>query len=139
MLAWGMPAPNVYEEVGRHLRARRKRLGMTLEQLAERSGLTASYIGQVERDVRKTSLKTLAALAAALDVKVGALFDVVAPLAILPLGRRLESLLRSHTSRESALLVASLRHLSRGLKDLRGASVRRLSARRASRAARARP
>lgn len=53
---------------GREVRRRRKVLGLTLEQLAERSGLTPNYIGTVENDRRDPSLSTVIALARGLGV-----------------------------------------------------------------------
>lgn len=53
---------------GKEVRRRRKALGMTIEQLAERSGLTPNYVGTVEIGDRDPSLSTLAALARGLGV-----------------------------------------------------------------------
>ena len=79
----------------------------------------ASYIGQIERDIRKASLKTLGTLAKSLGVRVSSFFDPAGPLAKLPLGEKLETVLASHTKKERALLLDSLRHLAKGLKTLR--------------------
>lgn len=110
---------NIYREVGINVRARRRRLGLTLEELEELSGLSASYIGQVERHVKKASLSTLSMLAVALGIRVGALFDSTTPIAKVHLGMDFGTLLSMHTKRERALLMASLRHLAKGLKGLR--------------------
>jgi transcriptional regulator with XRE-family HTH domain len=53
---------------GREVRRRRSTLGLTLEQLAERSDLTPNYIGSVENGRRDPSLSTVLALAKGLDV-----------------------------------------------------------------------
>jgi transcriptional regulator with XRE-family HTH domain len=58
---------------GREVRRRRKALGLTLEQLAERSGLTPNYIGTVENGRRDPSLSTISALAKGLAVPTGEL------------------------------------------------------------------
>ena len=47
-------------------RAERNRQNLTLEDLAEKSGLTWSYISQVERGVRNISVDNMDALATAL-------------------------------------------------------------------------
>ncbi len=52
-------------EVGKKLRRLRKTKGLTLEELAERAGLTKGFLSQIERD--KTS-PSIAALKAILDV-----------------------------------------------------------------------
>jgi transcriptional regulator with XRE-family HTH domain len=54
------------------LRAERKR---TLAALAQRVGVSTSYLSQVERDKTTPSLATLTALAAALDVQVRYFFE----------------------------------------------------------------
>jgi transcriptional regulator with XRE-family HTH domain len=58
----------IYEQIGRRIREIRKSRELTLEALAVRAGLTASYLGQVERVERKLSLLTVGKIAAALDV-----------------------------------------------------------------------
>lgn len=55
-------------EFGEQLRARRKELGLTLEDVAERAEMNWSYIAQVERGERNVSIDNMAALAEALEV-----------------------------------------------------------------------
>jgi transcriptional regulator with XRE-family HTH domain len=52
------------------LRARRKRLGLTLQELADKSGLSAPFLSQVERDRTMPSLTSLIAIAQALEVDI---------------------------------------------------------------------
>lgn len=58
---------------GREVRRRRRALKLTLEQLAERAGLTPNYIGTVENGHRDPSLSTVVALAKGLGVAPGEL------------------------------------------------------------------
>ncbi len=109
----------IYKEVGQHIRARRKQLGMTIEDLAELSGLHPSYIGQIERDVKKSSLLTLELVAAALGLPVASLFGRAGPLAKVPGVQKLDALLRSNTAAERKVIVDTLRRLSKRLKTLR--------------------
>lgn len=53
--------------LGDRIREARKRRQITLNQLAEMSGLTASYISQAERNLTEPSLSSLRKLAAALQ------------------------------------------------------------------------
>lgn len=53
-----------------NLRAERNRQGLTLEDLAERSGLTWSYISQVERGGRNITVDNMDALARGLGVEL---------------------------------------------------------------------
>jgi transcriptional regulator with XRE-family HTH domain len=64
-------------EFGREVRRRREAQRMTLEDLAERSGLTPNYIGTIENGKRDPSLSTIEALAKGLGVKPGELVGSV--------------------------------------------------------------
>lgn len=69
-----MPAPeicrlvNVRSRFGATLKERRLRRQLTQEQLAEASGLSYKFVGELERGQGNPTLETLARLAAALDV-----------------------------------------------------------------------
>lgn len=58
---------------------------MTIEQLAEKSGLTPNYVGTVEIGGRDPSLSTVLALARGLSVAPGELFGGIARLSPLTL------------------------------------------------------
>lgn len=64
-------------DFGREVRRRREALGLTLEQLAERAGLTPNYVGSVEHGRRDPSLSTVAALAKGLRVPAAELLGGV--------------------------------------------------------------
>jgi len=55
-------------EFGRRVRGRRKKLGWTLEELAEEAGMHWTYVGSVERGERNISLVNILRLARALGV-----------------------------------------------------------------------
>lgn len=57
-------------ELGHLVRARRKELGLSLRALAERVGVTASFLSQVERDLTSPSIASLTKISRALDVPV---------------------------------------------------------------------
>lgn len=48
---------------------------MTLEELAKRTGLTSSFLSQVERNVTSPSVKSLREIATALNTKVSRFFE----------------------------------------------------------------
>ena len=56
--------------VGREVRRWRQERGLTLAQVAERSGLNVGYLSQIENDKASPSLESLAALAEAIDVPI---------------------------------------------------------------------
>jgi len=57
-----------YKEMGKRIRARRREMEITQEQVAERAGVSTSFIGHIERGEKVASVETLAALSAALDM-----------------------------------------------------------------------
>ena len=80
------------QNLGKRLRALRNEQGLTLVQLGQQVGLSASYLSQIERGETMPSLSRLTTLAKALDVEVGYFFedDVSAPCIIrLNQGKRL--------------------------------------------------
>ena len=70
----GEALPNqVHEEhprVGAIIRARRRQMQMTLQELGDSAGVSVGYLSQVERDHATPSLGTLAQVARALDVGI---------------------------------------------------------------------
>ncbi len=80
------------QSLGKRLRALRNERGLTLVQLGQQVGLSASYLSQIERGETTPSLSRLTTIAKALDVEVGYFFedDVSAPCIIrLNQGKRL--------------------------------------------------
>lgn len=57
------------------LRAVRRQRGLTLERLAEQTGLTKSYLSKIERGQSTPSIAVALKVARALDVDVGRLFS----------------------------------------------------------------
>jgi transcriptional regulator with XRE-family HTH domain len=57
------------------LRARRRRLGLTLSELAQESGLSAPFLSQVERGQTTPSITSLIAIARALGVDIHYFID----------------------------------------------------------------
>lgn len=58
---------------GRKVRAQRLAKGLTLEDLAHDSGLSYSYLGQLERGRRNPTLKIVSAIAVALTADASTL------------------------------------------------------------------
>lgn len=57
-----------------NLRARRKALGISQEELADLAGLHRTYVGSIERGERNVSIDNIERLADALDLDVVDLF-----------------------------------------------------------------
>jgi len=62
-------------ELGERLRSAREARRLTLEAVAERSGLTKGYVSKVERHQATPSVAVLIKLCAALDLSIGDLFN----------------------------------------------------------------
>lgn len=60
-----LTASNERRWFGENLRLERMQQGLTLEDIADRSGMTWSYISHIERGMRNVSIDNMAALAAA--------------------------------------------------------------------------
>ena len=59
-----------YVDMGKRVRKQRQLIGLTQQELAERIGVSTSFVGHVERGTREASLETLVALSNALGVGV---------------------------------------------------------------------
>lgn len=57
-----------YLALGKRIRSYRRNLRFTQEQLAEKAGVSLSFIGHIERGTRKASLETLVGISNALNV-----------------------------------------------------------------------
>lgn len=57
-------------KIGPKIKQRRKELGLSLRDLAERVDLTASFLSQIERDMASPSIDSLRKISQALDVPV---------------------------------------------------------------------
>lgn len=67
------------ERFGARLRAGRRALGLSQEDLAQAADLSANYIGLIERGVRQPTLDALVRLARAIDQKPGRLMGDAEP------------------------------------------------------------
>jgi DNA-binding NtrC family response regulator len=68
----------VLDALGSFLREKRRKLGLTLQQVAYRSGVSLGYLSQVELSKNSPSIETLHRLACALQVSLGEMFNHVA-------------------------------------------------------------
>jgi len=62
-------------DLGSNLRAARKRLGLTQEEVAERSGVHPTEVSRIEAGKRDPRISTLLRLARAVEVEPGRLLD----------------------------------------------------------------
>ncbi|MFE7107872.1 cupin domain-containing protein [Streptomyces sp. NPDC057575] len=65
------------EGIGKFLRRERLERGFTLEKLAEKTGLSRSYLSNVERDVNSPTINTLRTIVDALGTTLSRLFHTI--------------------------------------------------------------
>lgn len=63
------------ESLGRTIRERRKQLGLTLAQMAQRTGVSLGYLSQIELGKNSASIETLYRISLGLGVKMSELFE----------------------------------------------------------------
>ncbi len=66
---------NFYTELGKNIKKRRKELGLTQQELADRLNMSLNFVGKIEVAFSKPSLDTLIEIAQALDTTVSKLTD----------------------------------------------------------------
>jgi transcriptional regulator with XRE-family HTH domain len=59
-----------YKELGKRIRAERRKQDLTQEKLAEMADISESFLGHIERGGRTLSIETLAKLANALNLSI---------------------------------------------------------------------
>lgn len=64
-----------YVSLGRRIRKERKSHHLTQEKLAERVGISLSFLGHIERGSRKASIETLVSIANALNASLDGLLQ----------------------------------------------------------------
>ena len=64
-----------YARLGERVRRQRILLGMTQEQLAEKAGISCSFVGHIERGEKKASIETVVALCNAMVISPSVLLQ----------------------------------------------------------------
>jgi CheY-like chemotaxis protein len=67
------------ESLGAAIRERRKGLGLTLAQMAQRTGVSLGYLSQIELGKNSASIETLYRISLGLGVRMSELFQTVQP------------------------------------------------------------
>jgi transcriptional regulator with XRE-family HTH domain len=127
MKALPVEPSNVPIAIGSRIRAARQSQRLTIEQVAEATGLTKGFLSRVERDLTSPSVASLVTLCQVLSVSVGDLF--AAPethLTRRATGPRIslggegivERLLTSRSERRVQIIQATIEPRGRGEKEL---------------------
>jgi CheY-like chemotaxis protein len=67
------------ESLGSAIRERRKALGLTLAQMAQRTGVSLGYLSQIELGKNSASIETLYRISLGLGIKMAELFQTIQP------------------------------------------------------------
>ncbi|MGQ0601749.1 MAG: cupin domain-containing protein [Anaerolineales bacterium] len=70
-----MPKTKTDRTLGAGIRKARKRRGLTMQQVAKLSGLSISFISQVERGLISPSVNSLQKISRALGIQIGGFFE----------------------------------------------------------------
>lgn len=100
------------EAIGARIQRQRKILDLTQAQAAERAGLDTTYLSQVERGVRITSVESLFKIAEALKVSPGLLLDGEGPAEDDPLLREVRDVLAGWDGKQRRAILKALRALA---------------------------
>ena len=74
-----MSASALREALGHAIRDRRKALGLTLAQMADRTGVSLGYLSQIELGKNSASIETLYRISLGLGIKMAELFQTIQP------------------------------------------------------------
>ena len=103
------------------MRERRKSLGLTQEQLADKSGLSANYIAKLEMEKRIPSASALVSLSEALQVKVAELLSEETGEVWTDATKEMAYIVRSLNAEDTQFALDSLRLVVGYVKQLRSA------------------
>jgi transcriptional regulator with XRE-family HTH domain len=95
---------------GRKVRSRRQELGLTLAEVAEKSGLGRSFVSEIERDQVSPSIASLLKLCRALGLGLRDLFDEK-PSALIRRSERRQVALGGHGFADFALTPRNAKHM----------------------------
>ncbi|WP_342643894.1 helix-turn-helix domain-containing protein [Rhodoligotrophos ferricapiens] len=85
--------------LGQRIRHRRRAIGLSLRELAERSGISIGLLSQIERGLSSPSVRVVAALADALSLSLGNLFTEESP---TPTKSESSTVTRAHSRKKLA-------------------------------------
>lgn len=104
-------------DIGRKVRQERLKLGWTQEELAEKTDMSASFIGQLERGVKVVSIDTLERLSRVFGVKSAEFFREHGPAEPRPKAQSMEhkvaGLLKGYSLREQRVVYETLKYMLR--------------------------
>lgn len=105
-----------YYEIGKRIRAYRKSLGVSQEQLAELVGISVTHMSHIETANTKLSLPVLVCIAESLHVSMEALVHGACSQELTTALDELASILDDCTDREIKIIIEAARGVKAALK-----------------------
>lgn len=118
----------IHAVLGERIREERKRSGLTMEKLAELSGISTSFLAYIETKRKKASLETIEKIATALRLPVADLFRTVAGPkkdAIYDAAQAFAHLIRDKRSKEIEAALEVAKTALKGMSATRDRRVRK--------------
>ncbi len=106
-----------YGTIGVRVRAARKKLGLTQEELANRTELTVPYISNIENNHTKLSLVTITAFANALETTIDSLMYDNLNVLTTQYDADIKDIVDDCTDREKAIILDVVRQLKVSLRS----------------------
>ena len=106
-----------YGTIGVRVRATRKKLGLTQEELANRTELTVPYISNIENNHTKLSLVTITAIANALETTIDSLMYDNLNVLTTQYDADIKDIVDDCTDREKAIILDVVRQLKVSLRQ----------------------
>ena len=110
---------DIYRHIGRRVREERTNRAWTQEALAERLDVHPSFVGQIERGLKKPSLRTVKRIAVVFEITAAELLEEATPAQRkYPIERKFADLVRDQSPSRQKFLYETLRELVRRSKKL---------------------
>ena len=106
-----------YGTIGTRVRAARKKLGLTQEELANRTELTVPYISNIENNHTKISLVTIASIANALDTTIDSLMYDNLKVLTTQYDADIKDVVDDCTDQEKCIILDMVKQLKKSLRD----------------------
>lgn len=106
-----------YGTIGVRVRATRKKLGLTQEDLANRTELTVPYISNIENNHTKLSLVTITAIANALETTIDSLMYDNLNVLTTQYDADIKDIVDDCTDKEKAIILDVVRQLKVSLRS----------------------
>ena len=106
-----------YGTIGVRVRAARKKLGLTQEELANRTELTVPYISNIENNHTKLSLVTITATANALDTTIDSLMYDNLKVLTTQYDADIKDVVDDCTDHEKAIILDVVKQLKKSLRE----------------------